>query len=54
MGEKYLSVEEAAEILGVHIDTLRRWLREGEIKGEKFGRLWRIRESELVGKKKPE
>ena len=52
--EEYLSVEEAAELLDVHIETIRRWLRNGTIKGEKFGRLWRIRKAELIGKKKPE
>ena len=55
MEDNFLSVEEAAERLKVTVPTLRRWLRDGILHGEKFGRLWRIRESELIGKKeKPE
>ena len=29
MGKKYLSIGEAAEVLGVSVDTLRRWEKEG-------------------------
>ena len=50
MDEKLYTVEEAAKILQVHPETLRKWLKEGRIKGEKFGRMWRIRESNLKGK----
>lgn len=50
MGEKLYTVEEASKILQVHPETLRKWLKEGRIKGEKFGRVWRIRESNLKGK----
>ena len=52
LDDKLLSVEEAAELIGVIPETIRRWLRTGEIEGEKFGRLWRIRESKLRGKAK--
>ncbi len=52
--EEYLSVEEAAKALGVHVETIRRWLRDGTIKGIKFGRLWRIKKTEIVEKKEPE
>lgn len=31
----------AAEI-GVHPETVRRWLKQGKIKGVKFGRQWRV------------
>jgi len=54
MKDKLLDVEDAAKIIEVHPETIRRWLRDGTLKGEKFGKLWRIRESELIGKKKPE
>jgi len=50
MEDKLLSVDEAAELIGVLPETVRRWLRKGEIQGIKFGRLWRIRESEILGK----
>ena len=41
------SVDEAAEILGVHPMTIRKWLPVGKIRGVKVGRLWRIPESAL-------
>ena len=50
MDEKIYSVEEAAKLLGVHTETIRRWLRGGELKGIRFNRIWRIRESDLLGK----
>ena len=53
--EKLYTPEEAAAFLGVKITTIRRWLREGEMQGTKYGRLWRIKESDLLKrKKKPE
>lgn len=45
--EKMYSVDEAAEILGVHPMTIRKWLPVGKIRGVKVGRLWRIPESAL-------
>jgi excisionase family DNA binding protein len=55
MKENFINPKEAAEILGVTLDTIRRWLRDGELQGVKFGRLWRIRESDLMrNKKQPE
>lgn len=39
----YYSVEEAAHILGVDQETVRRWCRQGKIPGVKrFGREFRI------------
>lgn len=48
--ERLLTVKEVAALLKAHEETVRRWLREGVIKGvrpagKRFG--WRIRESEL-------
>ncbi len=45
--ENLLSPEEAAEKLGLHKETLRKWLREKRIGGVKVGRNWRLRESDL-------
>jgi excisionase family DNA binding protein len=50
MEEKIYTVEEAAGRLGVHVETIRRWLRSGELKGIRFKRIWRIKESDLLGK----
>jgi len=38
---------EAAELLGVHPESVRRRARDGEIPGLKFGKLWRFRLSVL-------
>lgn len=56
VGERLISPEEAAKILGLHINTVRLWLRTGKIQGKKFGKVWRIKESEIMdfGKEKPE
>ena len=42
----WLSVEEVAELIGFHQETIRRKLRAGEIEGHNIGR-WRIKESDL-------
>lgn len=48
MTPEYLTVEETARRLKVDEETVRRWLREGTLRGLKFGRVWRIPESELT------
>jgi excisionase family DNA binding protein len=37
----YLTVEEAAQLIRVHPETVRRWLKSGRLKGGKFGTAWR-------------
>lgn len=57
MEEKFYTPKEVSEILGVALDTVRIWLRNGTLRGIKVGpRLWRIPESALREKenKKPE
>ena len=39
--------EEAAEMLKLNPETVRRFLREGRLRGNLFGRVWRIPESAL-------
>ena len=43
-----LSTEDAAQRLGLHPETVRRFLREGVLRGVKIGRNHRIEESELA------
>lgn len=43
-----LTVEQAAEYLQLSPLVVRRWLREGKIRGAKIGRIWRIDEKDLV------
>ena len=42
MGDLYYTVEEVADLAGVPPYTVRRWLREGRLKGKRFGLRWRI------------
>ncbi|MDI9494920.1 MAG: helix-turn-helix domain-containing protein [Bacillota bacterium] len=48
MAEVYLSPDEAAARLSVTPKTIRKWLNEGRLRGTKLGRLWRIKESDLL------
>jgi excisionase family DNA binding protein len=41
--KRYLNAREAAEILGVHPDTVKSWLRKGKLKGfTTGGGYWRV------------
>ena len=46
--DQWYTVEEAADILKVHKDTLRRWLREGKLRARKVGKGWRVPRSEVM------
>jgi excisionase family DNA binding protein len=43
--ERLLTVDEVAENLQIHPETIRRWLREGRLEGYRISRKggWRIR-----------
>lgn len=41
------NVDEAAERLSVTKSTLREWLRLGKVKAVKFGKTWKISDTEL-------
>jgi len=45
--ERHFTVQEAADFLKVHINTVKRWIKEGRIKAVKIDRHWRIRRSEI-------
>lgn len=47
MRETYYKVEEVAEILAIHKETVKRFIREGKIKGIKLGTHWRVTEDEI-------
>jgi excisionase family DNA binding protein len=51
MKEQALTPDEAAKILKVSPQTIRRWLRDGSIKGTKVGggKLWRISQATIDG-----
>jgi excisionase family DNA binding protein len=45
--EPLLDSQQAAELMRVHPETVKRRARSGEIPGMKFGKLWRFRISAL-------
>lgn len=48
MNDKWISIEEAADYMGVKVVTLRKWMRNGsDIPAHKIGKLWKFKVSEL-------
>jgi excisionase family DNA binding protein len=47
--ERWLTVEDIVDMLKVHEQTVRRWLRAGQLRGVLLGRKagYRVRESDL-------
>ena len=43
----YISLEEAAEYLGIKPVTLRAWIKKEQIPAHKIGKLWKFKCSEL-------
>lgn len=44
---QYISQQQAADALGVHIRTIRRWIAAGDLPARRFGRQIRIRPEDL-------
>lgn len=47
MEERYVSTREVAQIYGVQVSTICRWIRNGKIRAYKLGKLYRMKLSEL-------
>lgn len=47
INEKWCSLEETAEYLGVTKDTIRSWIKRTDIPAHKVGRLWKFKFSEV-------
>lgn len=45
--ERWMSVGEVADYMGVKRDTIYKWLRNKELPAHKVGKLWKFRQSEL-------
>ncbi len=46
--DNYISIDEAAEYLGIKTVTLRNWIkREKSLPAHKIGKLWKFKRSEL-------
>ncbi len=47
MDDRWFSVDEIAEYLGVSRDTVYAWLNKREMPGHKVGRLWKFKRAEV-------
>lgn len=48
LNNNYISIDEAAEYLGIKTVTLRNWIKKDEhIPAHKIGKLWKFKRSEL-------
>ena len=45
--DTYYTLEEAARILKLHTQTLRRWIRQGKLPARRFGKQFRLRLEDL-------
>jgi len=45
--EEYITPEEVAQQAHLHVDTVKRMLRSGQMPGYKIGNQWRIKLTEL-------
>lgn len=48
--DRYLSTEEAAQIAGVHPESIRRWSREGQLEVRRRGRAYEVLETSLLNR----
>lgn len=48
--ERYITTEQAAEIAGMNIESVRRWIRAGELEARRRGRSYDVLESSLMRK----
>jgi len=46
--EEIYTIKQVAEKIQLQEKTVREWLRTGKMKGVKLGRIWRIREQDLI------
>jgi excisionase family DNA binding protein len=47
MEDRWLSVDEIADYLGVSKDTVYTWLRAKRLPGHKIGRFWKFKKEEV-------
>jgi excisionase family DNA binding protein len=48
MAEDWITTRKAGEISGYHPDTVRELVRDGKIKGKKFGEVWQVSHNSLL------
>lgn len=47
--DKLYTVNEVSEILNVHPNTIRLWIKDKSLKAVKVGKQWRVKEIDLQG-----
>ena len=47
MDEKFYTIDQIAEILGMHHKTIRKFITEGKLRANKVGKQWRISGNDL-------
>lgn len=47
INDSWISLEEAANYLGVKKETVRTWIKKTDIPANKIGKLWKFKKSEL-------
>ncbi len=48
MNDAYLSAEQVAERLGMHVKTIQRYIREGQLPASRIGKRWRVSARDLA------
>jgi len=48
MPEEWLTTQEAAELSGYHIVTIRKLLNSGKLSGRKWGPVWQVSRQSLI------
>ena len=43
LDDKYISIEEAADYLGIKVVTLRGWIKKKDIPAHRVGKLWKFK-----------
>jgi len=47
LNDNYISIEEAADYLGIKVVTLRNWIKADKVPANKIGKQWKFKKSEL-------
>lgn len=45
--DNWISLEEAANYMGITKDTVRNWIKKTDIPAHKIGKMWKFKRSEL-------
>lgn len=49
---KMLTLREVSELLDLHINTIRGYVKQGKLRAVKFGRVWRVEGKDVVRARK--